>query len=275
MASANVNDARFIQTENDRQKNDIEGRDTSVTTQDHIDRTKTERAELEAPTNYLVERLQLFPPPSRPPSILLAYLSPWTRDRVGLLSLGRGVNWAGAISWQDVLDGGNDIALLLQSTPFEVLWPLSIDDIDTSEVALKDIQWLGFNKFDEEMMMACAQLPNLKKMQFWFVWIDRDDEIGFGGWKLHDIRLLSDEERKQMRWYASISDAERDQHEGIDNTSSDETTRDEGGQDEREKRDTGGREAIIRHIQRTVEELRGLASSFGIGEKEFVEILKR
>ena len=47
----------------------------------------------------LLLQLPLFPPPAYPPPTLYPLLAPLLRQKLGLLSLGRGRNWPGALTW--------------------------------------------------------------------------------------------------------------------------------------------------------------------------------
>ena len=47
----------------------------------------------------LLNQLPLFPPPAHPPPTLYPLLAPLLRQKLGLLSLGRGRNWPGTLTW--------------------------------------------------------------------------------------------------------------------------------------------------------------------------------
>ncbi|OLL25344.1 hypothetical protein NEOLI_004793 [Neolecta irregularis DAH-3] len=137
------------------------------------------------PELSLIQQLPIFPPDSTPKS-LLPYLSPITRHRVELLSLGQ-ASWTNAISWLPP-EYGSGIASHLSQ--------LKRKDIDTA-------QFFGFQKPDQDTLFASYRIDGLN---FVFLWVVDDDDQGCpAAWKLHNIISTTHEDISQ--WFGKLEDA--------------------------------------------------------------------
>ncbi|ODQ54775.1 hypothetical protein SAICODRAFT_24018 [Saitoella complicata NRRL Y-17804] len=156
------------------------------------------------PSDFLVQRLTLFPPAARADAYILSLLSPMTKHRVQLLSLGRGKNWAGAISW---LPPDQALDLIL---PFQ-----NIDvSLGGQERAIQGLKWRGVRRFDEQSLVGSCVLPVMGVEMVW-MWVGlEEDEDRVGGWKLHDILPLPGREEvkewlEAAEFYPTVEEAER------------------------------------------------------------------
>jgi len=84
----------------------------------------------------LFSRLPLFPPPAHPPPALYPLLAPLLRQKLGLLSLGKGRHWPGTLTW----------------LPPQLSHKVNERLTNADESAGFGAKFRGYRKFDEEMV---------------------------------------------------------------------------------------------------------------------------
>jgi hypothetical protein len=89
----------------------------------------------------LLNQLPLFPPSAHPPAALFPLLSPLLQQKLGLLSVGRGHGWPGALTWLPP-ELSHKVSERLKGT-----WPPD---------GLQE-QFRGYRRFDAELVFATFQ----------------------------------------------------------------------------------------------------------------------
>jgi hypothetical protein len=90
----------------------------------------------------LLARLPLFPPPTHPPASLYPLLAPLLRQKLGILSLGRGRSWPRTLTW------------LPSELSHKVVERLRSPGQESTGLGE---EFLGYRRFDEETVIE----PNL------------------------------------------------------------------------------------------------------------------
>jgi len=93
----------------------------------------------------LLVQLPLFPPSAHPPSTLYPLLAPLLRQKVGLLSLGRGRNWPGTLTW----------------LPPELSYKVNERLKNTKPSTSLEESFRGYRRFDQETVCNSQPYSNL------------------------------------------------------------------------------------------------------------------
>ena len=148
----------------------------------------------------LVNQLPLFPPPALAPPALFPMLTPLLKEKLALLSLGKGRGWPSVLSWLPA-DKSHKVHERMKRT-----WRSN---------GLHEL-FRGYRRFDEELVRPQPYrnlIPQVvanvalekSELNLWFSWVPRQDGHAEGGWKLHDIRLP--EHDNDLRWFETIAEA--------------------------------------------------------------------
>jgi hypothetical protein len=130
---------------------------------------------------------------SIPPRELPTLVTPILKQRLSLLSGSHEGSWLLLLNWR------KDLAVKL---------PETLEDVDLTQ-DYRGLDKITYRRMDPETMLARVHASAYDLLPTYLWCMDHENNSTLGSWKLHELRLLEDED-EQKDWSESLEEAEED-----------------------------------------------------------------